>query len=78
MKKLLDHLEANNLVARGEFCPSSKGFMASDGYLRAVRIAGKWALELSVFKEEKLFEHLNDDTPIQVPQQAPTKRLKMV
>lgn len=78
MKKLFDHLEANNLVARGEFCPSSKGFMASDGYLRPVRIGNKWALELAVFKEEKLFEHLNDDQPVQVPQAAPTKRLKMV
>ena len=80
MKRLFDHLEQSNLVARGEFCPSSKGFMASDGYLRAVRFDNnKWGIELGVFKEEKVFEHINEDVPIMVPKAtAPKKRLKMV
>lgn len=80
MKRLWDHLHVSRLVARGEFCPSSKGFVASDGYLRAVEFGNKWALELGVFKEEKKFEHLNENEPIVAPKAAaaPIKRLKMV
>lgn len=80
MKKLWDHLNHNQVVARGEFCPSSKGFVASDGYLRAVEFGNKWGLELGVFKEEKIFEHLNENVPISAPAPAvqQSKRLKMV
>jgi hypothetical protein len=79
MKKLFDYLDQNNLVARGEFCPSSKGFVASDGYIRAVKFGNKWALELGVFKEEKVFEHLNEEVPaVPVQSATPSKRLKMV
>ena len=79
MKKLWDHLDSNQLVARGEFCPSSKGFVASDGYIRAVKFGNKWALELGVFKEEKVFEHLNEEVPaVPVQTSTPSKRLKMV
>lgn len=80
MKKLWDHLRANQLVARGEFCSSSKGFIASDGYLRAVEFGNKWGLELGVFKEEKKFDHLNENIPIVAPAApaATTRKLKMV
>jgi hypothetical protein len=80
MKALWEHLRKTNQVARGEFCPSSKGFVASDGYLRAVEFGNKWAIELGVFKEEKLFEHLNENVPIEVPiaTASPTRKLKMV
>lgn len=80
MKKMWEHLNHNNLVARGEFCPSSKGFVASDGYIRAIEIGNKWGLELGVFKEEKVFDHLNENVPIVAPAPAVTavKRLKMV
>ena len=78
MKKLFDYLDKNKLVARGEFCPSSKGFVASDGYLRPVKFGNKWGLELAVFKEEKIFEHLQENVPVKVPAQTPVKRIKMV
>lgn len=80
MKKLWDHLRANQLVARGEFCASSKGFVSSDGYLRAVEFGNKWGLELGVFREEKKFDHLNENIPIVAPAVpvATTRRLKMV
>lgn len=80
MKKLWEHLKTTNQVARGEFCASSKGFVASDGYIRAIEFGNKWGLELGVFKEEKVFEHLNENVPIVAPTPVanPTKRLKMV
>lgn len=79
MKKLWDYLKNNKLVARGEFCSSSKGFVASDGYIRAIGFGNKWGLELGVFKEEKIFQHLQEEVP-PVPAALPqnTKRLKMV
>lgn len=82
MRKLWEHLDTNQVVARGEFCPSSRGFMASDGYIRAIRVNGnKWGLEIGVFKEEKVFQHLQEGVPQEaVMATAPTKgkRLKMV
>jgi len=80
MRKLWEHLKTNSLVARGEFCASSKGFVASDGYIRAIEFGNKWCLELGVFKEEKIFEYLQESIP-PIPQSAPAtqgKRLKMV
>jgi hypothetical protein len=80
MHKLWEHLDKNNLVARAEFCTSSRGFVASDGYLRAVKFGNKWGLEIGVFKEEKIFEHLNEGIPQEVKQTetAGRKKLKMV
>ena len=82
MRKLWEYLDTNKVVARGEFCPSSRGFMASDGYIRAIRVNGnKWGLELGVFKEEKIFEHLQEGTPKpadMVVAQKKGKRLKMI
>jgi len=80
MKKLFDYLDQNNLVARGEFCVSSRGFLASDGYIRAVKFGNKWGLEIGIFKEEKIFEHLQEEVP-QIPDTAPAtgrRKLKMV
>ena len=79
MKKLFDYLDQNQVVARGEFCVSSKGFVASDGYVRAIKFGNKWGLEIGVFKEEKIFEHLQEDVP-QIPDAVPAgrKKLKMV
>ena len=81
MYKLWEKLMKDQTVARGEFCVSSKGFMASDGYIRAISIEGKWGLEIGVFKEEKVFEHLQEGAPSAVKtaiQSGLKKRLKMV
>jgi hypothetical protein len=80
MRKLWEYLKKNNKVARGEFCSSSRGFVASDGYVRAVEFGNKWGLEIGVFKEEKIFSHLNEGIPDPSTIAAPTasKKLKMV
>lgn len=79
MKKLWDYLYTNKLVARGEMCISSKGFIASDAYIRAVKFGNKWILELGIFKEEKIFDHLQEEIPLAPVQSDQTKkRLKMV
>lgn len=81
MYKLWEYLTENDVVARGEFCISSRGFVASDGYIRAISIEGKWGLEIGVFKEEKIFEHLNEGEPKAVEtavQAGGRKRLKLV
>ena len=79
MKKLFDQLLIDGTVARGEFCASSKGFIASDAYLRPVKFGNKWGLEMGVFKEEKIFEHLQEEVPaIPVSAAKPTKKLKRV
>lgn len=80
MKKLFDHLMSTGQVARGEFCPASRGFIASDGYIRPIQMDGKWGLEIGVFKEEKKFLHLNDPDVKQpiAPAKKSGSRLKMV
>jgi hypothetical protein len=81
MFKLWEHLIQNDVVARGEFCTSSRGFVASDGYIRAISIEGKWGLEIGVFKEEKIFQHLNEGKPTEIQaavQAGGRKRLKLV
>jgi hypothetical protein len=81
MRKLWDYLNENQVVARGEFVTSSRGFVASDGYLRAIKFNGnKWGLEVGVFKEEKIFEHLQEGTPqeIQTPISIGRKKIKMI
>jgi hypothetical protein len=80
MRKLWEHLMKTKQVARGEFCPSSRGFVASDGYVRAVEFGNKWGLEIGIFKEEKIFSHLNEGVPdaSTIPQQQSSKKLKMV
>lgn len=81
MHKLWKHLNENRLVARGEFCTSNKGFIASDGYIRAILLDNnKWGLEIGLFKEEKVFEHLNEGDPkeVEAPKQVGNRKLKMV
>lgn len=81
MRKLFDYLKANQVVGRGEFCTSSRGFVASDGYVRAVEFGNKWGIEIGVFKEEKIFQHLNEGIPEKttISQAAPgRKKIKMV
>jgi len=80
MRKLWEYLDENQVVARGEFITSSRGFVASDGYIRSIKFANKWGLEIGVFKEEKVFEHLNEGIPKEVKAQEQTgkKKLKMV
>jgi hypothetical protein len=60
MKKLWDFLMETRQVARGEMNVSSRGFLNSDGYLRPISIEGKWTLELGIFSQPKIFEHLNE------------------
>lgn len=81
MRKLFEYLRDNKVVGRGEFCTSSRGFVASDGYIRAVEFGNKWGIEIGVFKEEKIFQHLNEGIPEQAtaPQKvAGRKKIKMV
>ena len=80
MWNLWEYLDKNQVVARGEFCPSSRGFVASDGYIRAIKINGnKWGLEVGVFKEEKVFQHLQEGRPQdKVISQPKGKKLKMI
>lgn len=81
MRKLWEHLDREQVVARGEFCPASRGFVASDGYIRAIKINGaKWGLEIGLFKEEKVFQHLQEKVPEgEVPEVTKkAKKLKMV
>ncbi len=80
MHKLWEHLSTTKQVARGEFCPASRGFVASDGYIRAISINGKWGLEIGVFKEEKAFQHLQEGKPddVPMPKAKTTGRIKMV
>jgi hypothetical protein len=66
MRRLWEHLKSTNQVARGEFNVSSKGFVAGDGYIRAVEFQNKWGLEVGVFKEEKIFQHLQEGIPQEV------------
>lgn len=63
MRKLWEHLKSTNQVARGEFNASSKGFVAGDAYIRAVEFENKWGLEIGMFKEEKIFQHLQEGVP---------------
>ena len=79
MKRLWDYLTQSQQVARGEFCVSSRGFLVSDGYIRPVQFENKWGLEIGLFKEEKIFEYLQESIP-DIPQsvQVGYKKLKMV
>lgn len=67
MRKLWEYLKANGVVARGEFNISSKGFMSGDGYIRAIEFGNKWGLEIGVFNQEKIFEHLQEGIPQETP-----------
>lgn len=81
MYKLWEYLTANDVCARGEFCTSSRGFVASDGYIRPISIEGKWGLEIGVFKEKKIFQHLQEGKPEEIQRVAQSggrKRLKLV
>ena len=81
LRKLWEYLDKNQVVGRGEFCTASRGFLASDGYIRAIKIGPHWALEIGVFKETKEFQHINEGVPKDVPAMATAttgKRLKMV
>lgn len=79
MRKLFEHLYEKNLVARGEFCPSSRGFVASDAYIRPIKKNGnKWDLEIGVFKEEKEFHHMQEGVPTKIAVPEKKKKIKMV
>lgn len=88
MKKLWDYLMKENKVARGEFCPASRGFEISDAYIRAIKkeevtpngVEEVWGFELGVFKEEKQFLHLNKGTPqmVKAPATQSKKRIKRI
>jgi hypothetical protein len=80
MHKLWEYLDKTQQVARGEFCPASKGFIASDGYIRPIKFGNKWGIEIGVFKEEKVFEHLQEGAPKDVVMVEPkaNKRIKLV
>lgn len=64
MRRLWEYLHSNKVVARAEFNISSRGFVASDGYIRAIEFdKSKWGLEIGVFKEAKVFMHLEEQVP---------------
>lgn len=78
MKKLWDILMSANQVARGELNVSTRGFLASDGYLRAISIEGKWALEIGIFKHAKVFQHLNEPNCTEIAETINKNTIKMV
>ena len=80
MYKLYKYLMEGNLIARAEFCPSSRGFITSDGYIRPICIdKNKWTLELGVFKEAKNFMHMNEGEPIQhIATELVTQKIRMI
>jgi hypothetical protein len=82
MRKLWDHLEDTQQVARAEFNTSSRGFVASDGYIRAIKFGNKWGLEIGVFSEEKVFRHLQEGIPEPVLQgqsnEGTVRRIKRI
>lgn len=72
MKKLYDYLTKTNTVAKAEFISTSGVYAPGAGYIRAITVDnGKWTLELGVFKQEKIFKHLQEPiinvTQIQQP-----------
>ena len=64
MRKLWEYLHTHGVVARAEFNASGAGYQAGDGYIRALSFGKNWGLELSCFKEEKIFQHLNESVPV--------------
>ena len=75
--KLHKHLVDSQQVARGEFCPSSRGFKFSDAYIRPITLDGKWGLEIGVFAAEKVFNHLNDENEIAVKAVPSVSKVKL-
>ena len=64
MRKLWEKLYNGALVAGGHFNGASGNFKPGMAFIRAVKMPGeKWVLELGVFKEEKVFEHLQEGIP---------------
>jgi hypothetical protein len=79
MKKLFDYLTENNVVARGEFSASSKGFLTSDAFIRSIKFGNHWTLELGVFSQEKVFKYLQEGIPSIVINSKPElKKIKMI
>lgn len=83
MRALWEYLNSTKQVARGEFNVSSAGFLATDGYIRAISFGNKWGLEVGIFKEEKVFQHLQEGVPAPVGNtegavHAGAKRIKRV
>lgn len=54
MYKFWKFLKESNAVARITFNASSASFISSDAYIRAIENEQRWALEMGVFKEEKM------------------------
>lgn len=77
MRKLWEYLKSNGVVARGEFNTSSKGFVAGDGYIRAVEFGNKWGIEIGLFKEEKIFSHLQEGLPKEAELTQPSVGIKL-
>ena len=78
MRKLWQFLRDTNQVGRGEMCVSSRGFTFSDAFIRPIEFGNHWSLELGIFAEAKVFEHLQEmEIPVLTPDTT-KKRLKMV
>ena len=77
LRKLHKHLTDNQEVARGEFCPSSRGFKFSDAYIRPINLDGKWGLEIGVFAAEKVFNHLSDEHEVAIKAVPLTNKVKL-
>ena len=78
MRKLWEKLIKEGSVAGGNFNGSSGNFKPGMAFIRAIKVNGnKWGLELGVFKEEKIFEFLQEGTPhaalVTVQKDAPQK-----
>ena len=77
MRALYEHLQQSKTVARGEFNVSSAGFLSTDGYIRAITFGNKWGIEIGIFKEEKVFRHLNEGIPVPVSERSEKQPMRI-
>ena len=64
MRTLWEYLHDKQVVGRAEFNVSSAGFLSTDGYCRAIQFGNKWGIDIGIFAEEKVFQHLNEGVPV--------------
>lgn len=77
MRKLWDKLISESVVAGGNFNSSSGNFKPGMAFIRAIKVNGnKWGLELGQFKEEKIFEFLQEGVPHAVVVKSKTKTIE--